>query len=446
MAEDPDIVDSVTAATNGIGSEALAAISNLGGGSGSIATGVVSRIGATVSGQAGGFAPKAITTITKHGLAAIDRVEPIRGVERGYRAVARDANGLESIRTVLDLDPREYDVTVTREDGVAIVEFVQQEPNPEPALPSGEDEVSEAPATSPASSATTPEPMAPVKDASPADRRDDPAATGATTTQPRPLGTDGSGHAQHAAGGPTPVNGAGREVERTRAEAEKTKARAEAEKAQAEAEKAKAEAAAAKARAEAEKAEAEADTEAVRGRQQPTEESTDSRHTNEQPRSTRTASGEPERQRGGTERTGSETAFSASRELDSGFEAESSDAAETSETAGGWGLREEPNGPDEAGDDAATGTTSDEHEADARDDAATGTASDEHQAEEGDELGDEGGFGGFSPATPVEDEPPEYADGGPIETSISVHEDGGRDAVADGGTDDSDEDTGKFQF
>lgn len=450
--EEPDIVDSVTEATNGIGSEALAAISNLGGGSGSIATSVVSRIGATVSGQAGGFAPKAIITITKHGLAAIDRVEPIEGVDRGYRAVARDANGLESIRTVLDLDPREYDVTVTREDGLAIVEFVQQEPDPEPALPAG-DEV----ADSATESTATPEPTAPVKDAGAVDRRNEPTTTNSAATNttaantqpanaqpanaPRPLGTDGAGHGQHASGQPVPASGAGEEVQRARAEAEKAKAQAEAEKARAEAEKAKAEAEAAKARAEAERVEAEADAEAARSERETagdaarTLESADGQGAHEQPGVARgedsghdqqRESGARDRQRVESERVDGDGQFSAANALDTAFDGERRDGQDATETAGGWGLRDGSAGTEDARSAPTTEAASDETETDGDDDG-------------------EDGFGGFTPATPVEDEPPEYADGGAIETSISVHDDGTQDAVTDGGTDDE-EDTGEFIF
>ena len=367
--EEPDIVDSVTEATNGIGSEALAAISNLGGGSGSLATSVVSRIGASISGRSGGFAPKVITTVTKHGLAAIDRVEPIQGVDesrrlssanqkspisddvdRGYRAVARDANGLESIRTVLDLDPRAYDVTVTCEGGVAVVEFVQQEPEPEAALPAGQgDTVTSDDADIATSNDATPEPMAPATEASPAAPRDRAPVT-TTANGAAPLDTDGSSRVQTTSNRSVPAGDHGLEVQRARAEAETTKAKAEAQKARAEAEKAKAEAAAVKARAEAERANAEADVEKLRDEAQttenhrPTVESRDCRDTSQ---------------------------FSAGRDLDSGFDTGRRDAKNAAEPTGGWGLRDEPNGTEAN---------------------AVGES----------DSSDDDGFGEFTPATPVE--------------------------------------------
>lgn len=412
--QEPDIVDSVTDATNGIGSEALAAISNLGGGSGSTASSVLSRLGATISGQAGGFAPKVITTVTKHGLAAIDRVEPILGVDRGYRAVARDANGLESIRTVLDLDPRAYDVTVTREDGVAIVEFVQQEPESETALPLGEDDADTA-----TSSDATPEPVAPVKGAGLTTSRDRAPAT-TTANRTAPVARDGSRRVQSASNRAVSAGGHGQDVQRARAEAETAKAQAEAEKAQAEAEKAKAEAAAAKARAEAERAKAEADAGGVRDEPQTAEdgrstvERSDSRDTTSQSELAPTASGGQDQHRIGTDRTGTTSQFVAACDLDSGFDTGRQAGENAAEATSSWRLRAEPNGSEA---NAVVETDS----------------------------SDEDGFGEFTPATPAEGEPSEYADSDLIETCISVHDDRRtQDAVAVGGIEN--EETGKFQF
>lgn len=218
--ENRKLLNSVGEAASDAGSEALSAISNLGGGD---AGGTVGRVVSAVAGRHGGFAPKVITSVTKHGIAGIERVEPLPEVDRGYRAVAADANGLESIRTIIELDPREYDVTVTREEGAGVVEFVQ-EPEPEPTV----------------------EPTPPV-------RRDD--------------GDRGRGDAGARAVEPAtserPSTAGEQSVEQARAEARKARAEAEAEKARAEAETARAEAEAAKARARAERARAEAETEAL---------------------------------------------------------------------------------------------------------------------------------------------------------------------------------------
>ncbi|GAB7094506.1 hypothetical protein JCM30237_16590 [Halolamina litorea] len=209
------LLDQLGDATSSAGSEAMAAISNLGGGD---AGGTVGRLVSAVAGSHGGFAPKVITSVTKHGIAGIDRVEPLPEVDRGYRAVAGDANGLESIRTIIELDPREYDVTVTREEGAGVVEFVQQpKPEPQPAI----------------------EPAPPVK-------RDGVAGGTAASVEPAPRSS-------------------GESVEQAREEARKARAEAEAEKARAEAETARAEAEAAKARAEAEQARAEGEIERARG-------------------------------------------------------------------------------------------------------------------------------------------------------------------------------------
>ena len=222
----PSLFDDISEAASGAGSEAMAAIKNVGGGD---AGGTVGRLVSAVAGRHGGFAPKVITSVTKHGIAGIERVEPLENVDRGYRAVAADANGLESIRTIIELDPREYDVTVTREEGAGVVEFVQQ-PKPEPESKSVE-------------------PSPPVK-------RDDAADAAAGTGRPtrRPTAS-----VEERAGAAPVRSGASRrdEVAEARAEAEKAKAEAEAEKARAEAETARAEADAAKARARTERARAE---------------------------------------------------------------------------------------------------------------------------------------------------------------------------------------------
>lgn len=203
------LLESVGEAAENAGSEAIAAISNFGGGD---AGGTVGRLVSAVAGETGGFAPKVITSVTKHGIAGIDRVEPMPGVDRGYRAVAADANGLESIRTIIELDPREYDVTVTREEGAGVVEFVQHaEPDPEPAV----------------------EPAPPVRED---DGSDTPAVEPATSEEA---------------------------VQQAEVEARKARAEAEAEKAKAEAETARAEAEAAKARARAEQTRAGADARAA---------------------------------------------------------------------------------------------------------------------------------------------------------------------------------------
>lgn len=310
--EEPGLVDSVTEATNGVGSEALAAISNLGGGSSdSIATGVVSRLAATVSGRSGGFAPKVITTITKHGIAGIQRVEPIEGVDRGYRAVAQDANGLESIRTVLDLDPRAYDVTVTREEGAGVVEFVQQEP-----------ERAEADETEDAGSAGADEPEHPAR--SPA------RGTTVEGREERRRVVDAGGPDAPAVETRRPDERdpeLTRELQRVRAEAEKAKAEAEAEKARAEAEQARAEAEAAKARAEAERARARAETETLENGHDPATAETQELGTVE-----------PSEPAAG--KTVERPAFSSASTVDAGFEPDGSTASE-SDTDGGWGLRDE---------------------------------------------------------------------------------------------------------
>ena len=415
--EEPSVVDSVTEATNGIGSEALAAITNLGGSSGTAAGSVLSRIGATISGRTGGFAPKVITTVTKHGLAAIDRVKPIQGVDRGYRAVARDVNGLETIHTILDLDPREYDVTVTREDGVALVEFVQQEPEPEAALPPGDTTQERA---STADSDQTAKPVAPVKgtdsaNASERTHRGQKHRGGA-------VGVNGSGHVQPATVGSGAAAGHDVGVQEVRAEAEKAKAEAEAEKAKAEAEKARAEAAAAKARAEAERAKAEADTEAVRNERRANIGDERSGPNGRE----RSQQGASTQQGGVTETT------------------ETTETIESTETAGSWGLRDDAaSESQEQRDREHAGRFTNES---GNDDF--GTESDDGEGNGTEENDD--GFGGFTPATPVEDEPPEYTDGGTIETTISVHDQAGEgSAVADGGTDEeceAEENTGRFVF
>lgn len=142
----PSLLDDIGNATSGAGSEALAAIKNVGG---SDAGGTVGRLVSAVAGRHGGFAPKVITSVTKHGIAGIERVESLESVDRGYRAVAADANGLESIRTTVELDPREYDVAVTRDESASVVEFVQQ--------------------LEPASETEAVEPSPPVKESSSAD-------------------------------------------------------------------------------------------------------------------------------------------------------------------------------------------------------------------------------------------------------------------------------------
>jgi hypothetical protein len=222
----PSLLDDIGDAATGAGSEALAAIKNVGGGD---AGGTVGRLVSAVAGRHGGFAPKVITSVTKHGIAGIERVEPIENVDRGYRAVAADANGLESIRTVIELDPREYDVTVTRDEGAGVVEFVQQ-PKPEPETEAVE-------------------PSPPVKES---------GSAGATAGTGRPSRLPGDEQASAA-----PVRTAGTrrdDVAEARAAAEKAKAEAEAEKARAEAETARAEAEAAKARAHTERARADSRT------------------------------------------------------------------------------------------------------------------------------------------------------------------------------------------
>ena len=222
----PSLLDDIGNAASGAGSEALAAIKNVGGGD---AGGTVGRLVSAVAGRHGGFAPKVITSVTKHGIAGIERVEPLENVDRGYRAVAADANGLESIRTVIELDPREYDVTVTRDEGAGVVEFVQQ-PKPEPETEAVE-------------------PSPPVKES---------GSGGATAGTGRPSRLPGDEQASAA-----PVRTAGTrrdDVAEARAAAEKAKAEAEAEKARAEAETARAEAEAAKARAHTERARAESQT------------------------------------------------------------------------------------------------------------------------------------------------------------------------------------------
>ena len=222
----PSLFDDISEAASGAGSEAMAAIKNVGGGD---AGGTVGRLVSAVAGRHGGFAPKVITSVTKHGIAGIERVEPLENVDRGYRAVAADANGLESIRTIIELDPREYDVTVTRDEGAGVVEFVQQ-PEPEPETEAVE-------------------PSPPVTES---------GSAGATAGTGRPSPLTGDEQA-----GAAPVRTAGTrrdEVAEARAAAEKAKAEAEAEKARAEAETARAEAEAAKARAHTERARAESRT------------------------------------------------------------------------------------------------------------------------------------------------------------------------------------------
>ena len=401
MTEERGVAESITDATNGLGSEALAAVSNLGGGSsGTAATSVVSRIAATFSGKTGGFAPKVITTVTKHGIAGIARVEPIDGTERGYRAVAEDANGLESIRTVLDLDSMAYDVTVTHEEGAGVVEFVPQEQDASAsggspsALPpvkevregqadessTGEDSERRTRVETASTNQTgrrhrggrdggRPKRTPSADDSADVSgtRRERPADPAAV--QPRPARTDDRSATQPAAGRVEPDDDGitASEVEQARVEAEKAKAEAAAEKAKAEAEQARAEAAAAKARAEAERAKAEAEAEAVE--------------------SDRTTSDGP--------------AFSASQEVDSTFDPDRSAARERDNT-GGWGL-----------DEAATGGYV-PAERTAVENVETVAGGDGQSAA----VVEDDGFGGFTRATPVgdadgENEP--VGDGGPIE-------------------------------
>lgn len=220
----PSLLDDMGYAASGAGSEALAAIKNVGG---SDAGGTVGRLVSAVTGRYGGFAPKRITSVTKHGIAGVESLE---SVDRGYRAVAADANGLESIRTIVELDPREYDVTVTRDESAGVVEFVQQ---PEPA---------------PETEAV--EPSRPVKES---------GSTEAAAGTSRPAASAGR---RTTAGGASVRTTGGRhdDVAEARAEAEKAKAEAEAEETRAEAETDRAEAEAAKALAHTERARAESRT------------------------------------------------------------------------------------------------------------------------------------------------------------------------------------------
>lgn len=329
--EELGLVDSVTETTNGIGSEALAAISNLGGDSGSIAADVVGRLAATVSDRSGGFAPKVITTITKHGIAGIQRVEPIQGVDRGYRAVAKDANGLESIRTVLDLDPREYDVTVTREAGAGVVEFVQQEPETSEAteLPEGDE-----PSTSSASADTRRHARAPVKETTVEDRR---AEAVDNSEESRRVIDSGKEHAPAVETNKFGENAT--EVERVRAEAEKAKAEAEAEKARSEAERARAEAEAAKARADAERAKAQAETEAIESRRDgPVVEDRQLRKVDAEPESESVAASDSG---AASDSAPDGPAFSSGTSVDAGFNP-SEPTTTDHRSAGDWGGRHEP--------------------------------------------------------------------------------------------------------
>lgn len=370
--EEPGLVDSVTEATNGIGSEALAAISNLGGDSGSIAADVVARLAATVSDRSGGFAPKVITTITKHGIAGIQRVEPIQGVDRGYRAVAKDANGLESIRTVLDLDPREYDVTVTREEGAGVVEFVQQEPETSEAseLPEGDEQT-----TSAASADTRRHARAPVKGTTVEDRETEVVDNSGENS--RVIDT-GKGHAP--ANEANRLGGNATDVQRVRADAEKAKAEAEAEKARAEAERARAEAEAAKARADAERAKAQAETEAIESqRDGPVDRDRQLGKVDAEPESA---------SMGASDSTADSPAFSSWSSVDIGFNPSGRTTTDQG-SAGKWGLRDETSNSESTGADTDFGDFTTATPVSGLD--SRGTVADDGTGEEATAVGNEAG-------------------------------------------------------
>lgn len=113
-----ELSESLADTTERVGSEVAAALRGLGDDAGEARAAIANVVGTYVD-RTEGFAPGVLESLADYEVAGIDTIER---TEDGLRVVAEDGHGVQAVRTLLDLDPREYDVSTRTEGEAEVVE------------------------------------------------------------------------------------------------------------------------------------------------------------------------------------------------------------------------------------------------------------------------------------------------------------------------------------